>query len=87
MALSLETIADVRVTIHALLGQTQATLREVMDFRPGTVVSLHTPLDATVPLLVNGVEVASGDIVTLPSGALALEIVEVTSSPGAAGVP
>lgn len=85
MALSLETIAEVRVTLHALLGQTQATLREVMDFRPGTVVSLHTPVEATVALLVNGVEVAMGDIVTLPSGSLALEITEVTSPP-AAGV-
>ena len=86
MALDLDTIADVRVTLHALLGQSQATLREVMDFRPGSVVSLHTPVEAAVPLLVNGVEVAMGDIVTLPSGSLALEIVEVTSSPvGASG--
>lgn len=74
----IELLADVRVSLSAFLGHADASIREILAYRPGTVVPLHVAVDAPVPLLVNGIAIAQGEIVTLESGSLALEIVEVS---------
>lgn len=76
--ISLETLGDVRVDVSALLGRASATIGDVLNYAPGTIVPLDTRSDASVPLLVNGVAVASGDVVVTDDGRLAIEINEIS---------
>ncbi len=80
--LRLDHLADVRVSVTAMLGRATVLLGDVVSYGPGTVVPLDVAADAPVPLLVNGVAVASGDLVTLDDGSLALEIHEVAPDVG-----
>jgi flagellar motor switch protein FliN/FliY len=75
--LELETLGDVRVAVTALLGRATASIADVLKFAPGTVVPLDVRADAPVPLLVNGVAIASGDLVATDDGSLAIEIDEI----------
>ncbi len=79
MTLNMETLADVRVTITVMLGRATAPIAEVLKYMPGTVVPLDVPADAPAPLLVNGVAVATGELVSTEDGALAIEIHDVLS--------
>jgi flagellar motor switch protein FliN/FliY len=78
---NIEALADVRVTLSALLGHADASLREILEFRPGTIIPLHVAAGSPVPLLVNGIAVADGEIVTLENGALAMEILNIALPP------
>ena len=75
--LGLEALGDLRVAVTALVGRTTASIGEVLNYAPGTIVSLDTKAEAPVPLLVNGIAVASGDLVSLEDGGLAIEINEI----------
>lgn len=76
--LSLEALGDVRVAVTALLGRATASIGDVLNYTPGTVVPLDVRADAPVPLLVNGVAVACGDLVATDDGSLAIEISDIT---------
>ena len=75
--LGLEALGDLRVAVTALVGRTTASIGEVLNYSPGTIVSLDTRAEAPVPLLVNGIAVASGDLVSLEDGGLAIQINEI----------
>ena len=77
MKLNIDSLADVRVTITAMLGRSSAPISEILKYAPGTIVPLDVKSDAPVPLLVNGVMIASGDLVATDDEHLALEIREV----------
>jgi len=83
--LSVETLADVRVQVSVLLGSCEAKVRDVLSLASGSVVPLQTRADASVEVLVNGVAVASGEIVELDDGALAVEIRDIKSPAGLRG--
>ncbi|HEV2037478.1 MAG TPA: FliM/FliN family flagellar motor switch protein, partial [Candidatus Eremiobacteraceae bacterium] len=72
--LDLESLGDVRVAVTALVGRATATIGEVLHYAPGTIVALDARADAPMPLFVNGVAIASGDIVALEDGSLAIQI-------------
>lgn len=75
--LSMEALGDIRVSVTALVGRATASIDEVLDYAPGTVVPLDARADAPVPLLVNGVAIASGDLVATDDGCLAIEINQI----------
>jgi flagellar motor switch protein FliN len=75
--LGLEALGDLRVAVTALLGRTTASIGEVLNYAPGTVVPLDAKAEAPVPLLVNGIAVATGDLVSLEDGGLAIQINEI----------
>jgi flagellar motor switch protein FliN len=75
--LTLDTLADVRVTLTVMLGRATAPIADVLRYAAGTVVPLDVPAEAPAPLLVNGVAVATGDIVAMDDGYLAFEIREL----------
>ena len=76
-SLGLEALGDLRVAVTALVGRTTASIGEVLNYAPGTVVSLDAKAEEPVPLLVNGIAVASGDLVSLEDGGLAIQINEI----------
>jgi flagellar motor switch protein FliN/FliY len=73
----LESLGDVQVVVTVLLGRTTASIAELLAYTPGTIVSLDTPADAPVELFVNGIAVATGDLVTTDDGSLAVQVVEL----------
>jgi len=74
----LESLADVEVLVCARLGQARMPLNSVLSLTEGAVVPLDCAPDAPAILLVNGVGVASGDLVLMDDGMLAVEIHEVS---------
>lgn len=85
MGLGLDALGDVRLAVTALVGRTTASIGDVLKYAPGTVVPLDAPADAPVPVLVNGIAVATGDLVALDDGSLAIHINEIVRplEPGA----
>jgi flagellar motor switch protein FliN/FliY len=76
-SLGVEALGDLRVAVTALVGRTTASIGEILNYAPGTVVPLDAKAEAPVPLLVNGIAVATGDLVSLEDGGLAVQINEI----------
>lgn len=76
-ALTLAALGDVQVSITVALGNARRSVGEILAFTEGTIVPLDVRTDSPVELLVNGVVIATGDIVELDGGALAVEIGDV----------
>jgi flagellar motor switch protein FliN len=75
--LTLAALGDIEVSISVVLGAARRRVSDVLSFAEGTVVALDVRADSPVDLLVNGVVVASGDIVELDDGSLAVEISQI----------
>jgi len=80
--LTLASLGDVEVSVAVALGCAQCKVSDVLGFCEGTVIALAARADEPVNVLVNGIAVASGDIVELEDGTLAVEIREVQSRSG-----
>jgi len=76
-SLSVDALADMRVSVSALIGHAQLTLGELLTLNIGSVVPLQVAAGDAFPLLVNGVSVGSGDVVTLENGCLGLLIHDI----------
>jgi len=58
-------VLDVQVEIAVEIGRTTMSIRETMALAPGSVVSLKKPAGEPVDLLVNGMPIARGEVVTI----------------------
>lgn len=72
--IALEALGDVEVGVSVQLGRAKLPLSSIVAFSTGDVVSLDTGAEEPVTLLVNGVPVATGDIVVDDDGVLSVEI-------------
>ena len=72
-------LREVRVSLRAELGNAHLTLGEVLALAEGCVVPLECAADAPASVTVNGVAVASGDLVVDEDGRLAIEIRQSTT--------
>lgn len=75
----LDTLGDVEVSVTARVGEARVALASVLSFAAGTVVPLDCSPDAPATLLVNGVAIATGDLVLTDEGSLAIEIRDVAT--------
>ncbi|MDQ6825375.1 MAG: FliM/FliN family flagellar motor switch protein [Candidatus Eremiobacteraeota bacterium] len=80
--LTIEALGSVEVTLSAHLGSVSSPIRDLLALEPGALVTLNASADAPVMLLVNGVRIASGDIVVTDQGVLAVEISDVSRTIG-----
>jgi len=71
---ALEALGDIEVDVCAGLGSARVPLGAAAAFAEGTVVSLDCAADAPVMLLVNGVPIATGELVVNEDGLLAVVI-------------
>lgn len=62
---SLDAVADVPLTVSAVVGRTRMPLAAVSRLAVGDVVALDRSTDATVEIFVNGVLAARGDVIIL----------------------
>lgn len=73
-ALTLEVLGDIEVTVSVTLGSARRTIKEILALHEDSVLPLNVGATAPVHMLVNGVPVATGEIVELEDGSLAIEI-------------
>lgn len=74
--LTFHDIKDIRLTITADLGQCQLYVREVLELRRGSVLSLNKLAGETADIFINGLPFAKGEVVVLVD-ALNLRISEI----------
>ena len=58
-------IMDVPLEVTVELGRTNKTIKEILDFSPGTIIELNKLAGEAVDLLVNGKYVAKGEVVVI----------------------
>ena len=58
-------IMDVPLEVTVELGRTKKSIKEILDFAPGTIVELNKIAGEPVDVLVNGKYVAKGEVVVI----------------------
>ncbi len=56
---------DVPLEITVELGRTSKTIKEILEFSPGTVVELDKLAGEPIDILVNGKNIAKGEVVVI----------------------
>lgn len=72
-------LGAIEVTVAARVGRVRMPLRAAAALEAGSLVMLDCAPDAPVALVVNGVEIASGELVVTDDGQLAVEISGIVS--------
>jgi len=68
-----ESVADMPVNVHVLLGKTNLLLREVFKMTVGSIIELGQPGDELASLVANGKVTARGKLVIM-KGQYALKV-------------
>jgi len=63
--LAMDDLKSVLLEMTADLGQANMLVREVLDLKPGAVVSLNKLAGETTDLYVNGIRLAKGEVVVI----------------------
>ena len=63
--LSPDVLADVEVTVAAVLGAARMTVRDILGMRPGTLIPLDSLAGQSVEMRVNNVPVAGGEVIVV----------------------
>lgn len=58
-------IMDVPLEVTVELGRTNKTIKEILDFAPGTIIELNKLAGEAIDVLVNGKYVAKGEVVVI----------------------
>lgn len=62
---NMDLIMDVPLEVTVELGRTNKTIREILDFSPGTIIELSKLAGEPIDVLVNGKFVAKGEVVVI----------------------
>lgn len=77
---SFELIQRVRLTLYAELDQRKVSVRELLDLRPGSVLSLTRPAGENISLYAADVLLGSGEVLVVDTK-LAVRIAELRDQP------
>ena len=58
-------LLDVELEISAILGETDTTLKNVLDITKGSIIELDNKTTEPIKLLANGCEIAKGEVVII----------------------
>lgn len=61
----LQLLTDVSLQLSFELGRTQKTVREILQFKKGSIFSLNKLAGESIDVLVNNMTIASGELVVL----------------------
>ena len=61
----LDFILDIPLKVTVELGRTRMTIKELLQIRPGSVLTLDNPADGPLDILVNGKLIAKGEVVVV----------------------
>ncbi|MDR0499455.1 MAG: flagellar motor switch protein FliN [Holophagales bacterium] len=76
---NLDLLLDIELPVVVRMGHTVMPLGEVLKLTPGSILELNRPADAPVDLLVNGKQIAKGEVVVV-DGNFAFRITEIEST-------
>ena len=62
---NIELIMDVPLEVTVELGRTNKSIKEILDFSPGTIIELDKLAGEPIDVLVNGKFVAKGEVVVI----------------------
>ncbi len=62
---NIDLIMDVPLEVTVELGRTSRTIKDILEFAPGTIVELNKIAGESVDVLVNGKNVARGEVVVI----------------------
>lgn len=79
-------VMRIPVTVQVVLGSTRLPVARAMAFSPGTVITLDQKLGEPVSLMVNGQEIARGEVMVIDedTGQLGISILEISGGMTAA---
>ena len=58
-------LLDVELEMSVILGETDTTLKKVLDITKGSIIELDNKTTEPIKLLANGTEVAKGEVVII----------------------
>ena len=58
-------LLDVELELSAILGETDTTLKKVLDITKGSIIELDNKTSEPIKLLANGCEIAKGEVVII----------------------
>ncbi|MCQ2494980.1 MAG: flagellar motor switch phosphatase FliY [Lachnospiraceae bacterium] len=73
---NIDLLLDVPLEVTAELGRTSKSIKEILDFAPGTIIELNRLAGEPVDVLVNGKFVAKGEVVVIEE-AFGIRVTEV----------
>jgi len=76
---NLDLLLDIELPVMVRMGQTEMSLGELLKLTPGSILELNRAADAPVELLVNGKQIAKGEVVVV-DGNFAFRITEIEST-------
>ncbi len=62
---NIDLIMDVPLDVTVELGRTSKSIKEILDFAPGTIIELNKIAGEPIDVLVNGKHVATGEVVVI----------------------
>ena len=74
---NIELIMDVPLEVTVELGRSNKSIKEILDFSPGTIIELNKLAGEPVDVLVNGKFVAKGEVVVIEEN-FGIRITEIT---------
>ena len=74
---NIELIMDVPLEVTVELGRSNKSIKEILDFSPGTIIELNKLAGEPVVVLVNGKFVAKGEVVVIEEN-FGIRITEIT---------
>lgn len=75
---SIEMLMDVPVSLTVEVGRKQMTIKHLLSLSPGSVVTFDRSVTDPMDIMVNGVLVGRGEVVSA-NGQLGLRLIEVVS--------
>jgi flagellar motor switch protein FliN/FliY len=76
---NLDLLLDIELPVVVRMGHTEMPLGELLKLTPGSILELNRPADAPVDLMVNGKQIAKGEVVVV-DGNFAFRITEIEST-------
>ena len=74
---NIDLIMDVPLEVTVELGRTNKSIKEILDFAPGTIIELDKLAGEPVDVLVNGKFVAKGEVVVIEES-FGIRLTEIT---------
>jgi flagellar motor switch protein FliN/FliY len=74
---NIDLLMDVPLEVTVELGRTSKSIKEILDFSPGTIIELNRLAGEPIDVLVNGKFVAKGEVVVMEE-AFGIRVTEIT---------
>lgn len=76
---NIDLLMDVPLEVTVELGRTSKSIKEILDFAPGTIIELNRLAGEPIDVLVNGKYVAKGEVVVMEE-AFGIRVTEITKN-------